>query len=92
MLEKGKEYVIIQTKKPMNMLMKYADSYMFSHEVALPHQYYFSTEHWLHEVHREKNKRWQENEYLLMKSTIDNFHFSVLLKDGSCQMFYFTAE
>ena len=92
MLEKGKEYIIIQTKKPMNMLMKYADSYMFSHEVSLSHQYYFSEDNWSHEVKKEKNKRWQENEYLVMKSNFDNFHFSVLLQNNSCQMFYFMAE
>lgn len=92
MLEKNTEYIIIQTKKPMNMLMKYVDSYMCSKETALPHQYYFSTEKWLHEVHKDTNKRWQNNEYLVMTSTVDDFHFSILLKDGSCQMFYFTSD
>ena len=88
-MKKG-EYIIVQTKKPMPVLMRNSDFYIFSEEpIELPHQYYYHLDNWEHECKFEINK-WGKTEYLAMKSKIDNFHFVVALKPGVCQMFYFT--
>lgn len=91
MIDKRKDYIVIQTKKPMNMLMKYADSYMFTAELVLPHQYYFDDDEWTHEPRTEKNKHWGEKKYLIMKSNTDDFHFSIALDEKSCSWFYFSS-
>lgn len=92
MLIKNHEYITIQTKRPINFMMKYADYYTFNNEVALPHQYYFDTDKWEHECKTETSRFRQEQEYLVMDCPSEGSHFSVLLRDGSCQMFYITTS
>lgn len=92
MLEPDVEYIVIQTKKPFNMIMKYCDHYDFTNTIALPHQYYFDTRKWKYRNEKEKSKKFTVKEYLVMDSTVDNFHFSVTLIDKSIQMYYVTAH
>lgn len=86
-MNKG-EYIVIQTKKPMSVLMRNADNYICTKELDLPHQYYYDIENnWSYECVKEHTK-WGEVEYLAMISKKDNFKFTIALKDNSCQMFY----
>lgn len=92
MIDRSKDYIVIQTKKPMNMLMKYADAYMFTGELVLPHQYYFDDDKWNHEPRIEKNKHWGEKKYLILKDTESNFHFSLAIDEKSCTWFWTSAS